>query len=1264
MSRLLMCALLVVILTGLLTAAPPDAGTAPLLDPLWTLPTIREDQTRRWVLLDAVKAQQERGRPVLHAAQPLVVGERIVFRNQRGLHAVERSTGKTVWEAESPWSLDVMNAESPKAPIVSRWVAAHLGSVRSTFLHDNAVLGRLASDGQLVFAVDDLAVPPFAGAFTFSDEPYEPFFGQPVNDAAYHSRLQAYSLRTGKLTWEVGNRRRGEPLSDAFFLGSPLVHDGKLLVPIEKEGQLRLVCLAPSDGRLLWQLDLAAVRVRAHLDAVRRVQGVRLAAVRDMVVCNLGEAVVGVDLETRSVNWAYTALRSSPSSNPGTLPALFVPSRSEPRLEASDPILDSATGNVLFNAPDGDSVICVRLLDGRLVWRTPALRDDVFLAGVVGGRALVVGRRGVRALAVKDGQRQWFTDTGEPSGRGAAANGVYHLPVRADSRTGRPGVVSLAGENGEIVAWARAGSAEPPGNLVLAQRVVVSQALDRVTLFPQIREALAQADDRVLKSASAANRLARGELRLAAGEVAGAVEDLQAVLAEQPTAEQKTRAEAALLTAIPNLLERDFPAGEKHLAEYEKLVLATPPEEQHRRAADLFYLVAMGRLSQQQPEKAADLLLLHLTRTLDTEPSPSPEDPGLRVQRSLRATGKLRRMLEMASAPERTRINRAIANAWQAARDNSDTDALRRIARLLNGLLSNDLDYRRGLAEQFLRNKDFLDAERLLLSLVHQRENPSAAARAVETMVHLSLDQELPEEAAHYLRLLEKDYRDTALRDGDSGSAVARRLAADKRLRAYLDAPESARGSKYSVRQLPPGESAAPQWFLFEPQGDLPLWFRSHALAYDVANGNLKLLDASGKELWSERLSTNQFRNFAATVSAERLAPHLCRVRGHLVVLTLGTRIHAIDPLARKVLWERSLLGSMQERLGTPAGATVTADAVHGRPQLQFPDGTLQPLGQVAALTSDTVCVQTLDGLFGLDAITGRALWQRSDVEPGGDFFHDDEHLFHVRPGGVEPSRAFAIRDGSQTTAPDCSMQFSNRLGELGRGLLLAEPGRGLTLRLFDALIGKDVWQHGFPVGSRVVSCWDDAFAAAVDPQGRLTVLNRATGKAAANLNVDPKHLEGVRELRLLSDAERFYLVPEMVASPERIVGGAVMPNTAPGSGLLTVPAHGMLYAFRRDDSRLSWQTELPPQRLVLSQFKDLPVLLLTCRLQTLHGSASSRRVEAATPLLAIDRRTGKYLFDRDLGWTSQPIHRVTLDLKTGTIELTGNSGRVRMMKE
>jgi outer membrane protein assembly factor BamB len=473
-------------------SAPPAASPPAVanLEPCWSRPTTHEDVTRTW-LKNAVQAHEIRGQPVVPASFPVLVAGRAIYRSCQGLHALDVATGAEAWATPSGWSMDHMALQPRYASYLEAWVNAYL-DVSPHVLFENAVLGTLSTDGSRVYAVDDLAVPPYRNVYRgggrFHPDPLWPDFGPNLNDATIHSRLVALDAATGKPVWEAGGLgdEAGE-LSGAYFLGPPLPLDGHLYVITERINELSLACLSAGSGTQVWKQALAFPPTRLLLDPGRRIQAARPVYADGLLVCPTNAGVVaGVDVLTRSLAWAYPyrgeALTQAELAMGGRR-GRMAPPRATAEWKA--PVTVIHGGRIVFTAPDEASVHCLNLRDGSLCWKVERADDDVYLAGVVADRVLVVGKQSCRALDLADGKQLWQVETGLPSGRGVAGGDVYYLPLKEAGKEKEPVVTAIDVRRGTVQALASWPRKEVPGNLLFADGQVFSQTATAVTAYPK-----------------------------------------------------------------------------------------------------------------------------------------------------------------------------------------------------------------------------------------------------------------------------------------------------------------------------------------------------------------------------------------------------------------------------------------------------------------------------------------------------------------------------------------------------------------------------------------------------------------------------------------------------------------------------------------------------------------------------------------------------------------------------------------------------------
>ena len=393
----------------------------------------------------ANKVLDTKGVAAIPGMFPLASAGKIIFRGYDGVYCIATKEDKTVegppikpgellWKSETEFGLFQMLDLVGKRATTEQWLQNYAAGPFG-ILTENPLTGTLSHDGQNVYFVDDLAVPPHPNFWANArmQGMGMPAFGA-YADAVYASKLKAVNLETGKLMWKLGERSPNAPrpgtndprfggfdggpvpapkaavpepapvkhtsetfLADALFLGPPLPLAGKLYVVVEKDG-LFLVCLDPARMEvaarqsslipsLLWTQKLGDPNGALPEDAMRRYQGIHL-AYKDgvLVVPTNAGAVLGIDLFSHSLIWA-AAYKSNKSTNKpvmneemmgrggfrpvGPGGAMSGISYDLTRERWHASAPIVAGNRVVFTAFDSDTVECVDLHDGRPVWKAP-----------------------------------------------------------------------------------------------------------------------------------------------------------------------------------------------------------------------------------------------------------------------------------------------------------------------------------------------------------------------------------------------------------------------------------------------------------------------------------------------------------------------------------------------------------------------------------------------------------------------------------------------------------------------------------------------------------------------------------------------------------------------------------------------------------------------------------------------------------------------------------------------------------------------------
>jgi outer membrane protein assembly factor BamB/tetratricopeptide (TPR) repeat protein len=1161
-------------------------------------------------------------------------------------------------------------------------------------LFENTTLGTLSSDGRRVYAVDDLAVPP--PPVVLQEQPGVRRPLGPLGPQVRYNRLLALNVATGKAVWERGGpapprgrkpaRRDADQddLHDSYFLGPPLPVAGQLFVLVEKQGEVVLSCLHGASGDVAWSQPLGVVREKLPADVGRRTQAVHLAYADGILICpsNAG-AVVAVDPLTRTLLWAYTYHeRPAPTPEGGAPPPEppAIPPESGPAWKASAPVVHD--GKVLLTAADDDALHCVNLRDGTLLWRRPRTDDDVYLAGAWRDRVVLVGKTVCRGVSLADGGKTfWSAATGLPSGLGVLNGNVLYLPLRKGA------VCALDVASGKVVARAEVRGGGAPGNLLFHGGELLSQSVTAVTAYPELNAKLAALDVRLKRDPHDPAGLAeRGDLRLHQGDVEGAVADLRQALAGGPPADVAAAAPEHLYEALTRLLCRDFAAGERYLAEYRKLCRLPVPEgadeatrrrleaERQRRETALLCLLARAR--ERRAGRPVEVLRAYLDLARHDAGGrlvTSLEDPAVQARLDVWARGRVAGLFARADAAGAKALHEEVVREWRRAKADDDPAALERFAALFGELCAEGREARLLLAERWSDDPYHgraLAAELTLLRLRLQADHPERAARATLALARLLTRKGLPEDALVYYRALARDFPRVPIRDGKTGADFLNDLRDDRRFLAYLEAPPAWAGGRIraerppdlAARDLGPAATAAapgapvPQVLTFHFGGELTPFLESHVLVLDLTTSRLRLLDRStGAEVWAESLALGPLRgHLLQNGLVGSVLP--CPVQGHLAFVNLGAVLYGVDLLDHRVLWKRSpvdgpfLPGRMA--VAPREGDPESCQALQLVGVDRFGRGETRVLGRLGPSTGEYVALQTAAGLVALDPARGEELWVRGDVAADADSFGDGRDIFLVERGACA-TRAVRARDGLPVAGvPAFGAVHAHKVAAPAGRLLAVETDDVLVLRLYDLRTGKVLWKTTGPKGAVMVQSADPSLAGWVGRDGQVVVFEARTGRRVLWTKIDPAHVAGVNEVRLLGDAKHLYLTFNSEPGPNG-GGGEVFSCL---TGLTSVPVNGMVYAFDRATGDVCWFNRVSSQMLLTEQFERLPILLFADGVNRQVGGTTVPTLQ----VLSIDKETGKRLLGYTVPNAATVFHTLRVDLPRKTIDLVGLNLRVR----
>jgi len=1256
-------------------------GGAPLLEPLFYAKTFSHAATKD-MFYRAIAHLEQSSNPILPTFFPITVGDKLIYRSCEGIHAVDMKTLKPAWKqpAEMRLALDHLMANfNARYQLYDKVDSLGRGTVWYGWwwhyandweaIFENSTIGSLSADTQHVYAVDDLPVPPHPSMHAENDQrilqgiaPAYTFGA--LADDVQHNRLRAFKLDTGELAWEVGGKTPTgkkaplSPLHDSFFLGPPLPLEGKLYVLNERNNEVRLVCLKPASGELLWIQPLASSSDRIAIDVGRRIHALHIAHANGVLVCPTGMGViVAVDQQTRNLLWTYAYREQSlvtadgaPSVAPGFLGA---------GLKTSAPIIHE--GKVIFAGCDADAVHCIDLRDGTGLWHTDRSEEDRFLAAVHKDRVLLVGRSSCRALNLKDGEslmqdgdHEWRPEIGLPSGQGVQDGRKYYLPLKQ----GAVAVVDLESMNQPTVIRCR--TAHIPGNLLFHRGCMISQNLKGIAAYPNLEARLAEVNESLKKNPKDPVSLTeRALFHLDKGELPDAIIDLRTALAQdfpKDRADVRSKAEQNLFDALTNLLQSKFAEGEKYLDEYQHLATVDIPpsataeatnamrDERDRRRVQLCRILANGR---EQQGRLGDALAAseEMYELFGDAPKLFAIDPGP-VECSPRAWASqhIASMFSTKETGDRSALESLVAERWRKLESDSTLEKIERFVKLYGDACITGSRARLALAERLIAQPERdngLAAEQHLLALLRNQSAAELHPTALDALATLMLRKGLVEDALFYYRRLASDFPKAKVHDGKMAAEILDELRLDKRFLALLaEEPPDRRKVALEATEVAGNFPLRQQGYPLNAEGDVCPSLKRIRMTLDTQASRLRVYDQQhGQELWNLPLSLDRDTIAWLQQNVGSLSQSF-QVKGHLAVMNLGRLLVAVNLMDRRLLWQ------------------------HSFSQQAIPnDFLLTSVGETGPIDSPYVCVQTRPALRTFDALTGNIVWTRSGITVPVDMLGDHEHLYLVKSDAdgktamLHGASALRLSDGADQTVPDFSQPFvsGTLVQSIGRTLLI---NQGVRLRLYDIQTGKDLWSQRLPPRAIVVHSEIPELVGWLEARGELTLFDIKARKVVLQTKLESAHVEGVDQVNLFGDSVNYYIALHVPSDNKEVWGE---PNSNVQGSMRTLPVNGHLYALNRKTGKWAWFHAVEHQHIVLEQQEDLPFLLCTCQASKVITPAQGQLGYAMT--CAIDKSSGKLFYRQEIvnnGNNVQPFHSLLVDPRTGAIDFISQNRKIR----
>lgn len=1235
------------------------AASRPLLVPRYRVPLTRHPEEAR-LLERRRKLFADRDMPLLPAGTPLAVDGLLLTHTPMGLLAVDFETGKRVWLQTGGAAGSFFDATPASAEGDESGDAEARAAIRGVF--DDATSGTLSSNGALVFAVES---DPASLAGPAVNNLNGMFRVLPPAPAGFNA-LSAYRLANrGELAWRLPAAEPASPPVQpptfpgnasppgGWYLGAPLPIGDQLFVLVEERGEIRLDVLAAADGTLLWSQPLAELEEERGIgnreSHLRRVGGLSPSFGDGVLVCPTGAGTtVAVDLATRTLLWAYTypqpaggdtmllqngvRIRRGNALGGGVvINGQMLGAGSGPSATTGwrDGVPVVAGGRIILTPRESEEIHCVDLRTGSIAWKQPR-KEGLYVAGVVDGGVIIVGRRGVQSLGLLDGAPRWATPlilSGAcPSGRGVITEGRLFLPL--DS----PEVIEINLGDGTVLDRSPSRGGAVAGNLVAYRGEVVSQGVDSLDVFHQT-SALQERIDTAARQGSADPRMLlwKGQMAIDRGAVAEGIAAIASAHAAAPDAIPDSVVGDALLAA----LERDFAAA----VGFWNARLATNSRSAPERS--MLRLIVDGHL------RSGDVAAAWATfcRCLDVAPTGAAgqdaalvtdgADPLVSVSEGRWVQGRLRQFMSSASPALRKEIDYFVAERIAAAEALLPVpERVERLTALTDWFAGHPAGKRasedlvKALGEMITITGATTDAGRdlavrrdLLLPGLRSAPGPAVEATgggAKEKPVAVARGTADPSGAVDaawpFGRVLER--RGGAGRGGnDDGGRMTR------------------------VMPIPVGAGEASA-------------FPGLHLGYDMQQPGLLATDSYGRRI-GEPFGFDVPGRFDGWAGFQAIGAEASTV-GRIVVIRSGPLVAGFELTATPGLKHRRLwllndtsgavneipmpflgrgMGGRIGRLGNvPLGLRIS------EPEEAVPVMAVQ--GGHARVRGVPVLVNTSLELH--DPITGRLLWERHRLPAAGEIIGDEEYVCVVPANGRE-SAVVSMVDGRMVRVCELPRR-DRRLVTCGRrivvlaeadaaagpgGVLSGRPEGGLqpaTLVLVDPVAMTSVAMGTFAPEARATWAGPGALAV-VEPSGTLTVLDLVTG-AVRFRTMLPEMPRGMEQVRVSSWEDRLlvFVARQETAEERKLMEKVGMITNLPqqaSSRDVSQPATGTLWAVGTTDGAILWPVPATVLRHCLDpdQPESLPVLLFARQIAPARGGERTR-----LGILCIDKRTGQAL--------------------------------------
>lgn len=1251
----------------------------PLLLKRWSLPLTSNAAVQNIMdrLIEDLRDSYQT--PIL-TFDPLLVDGKVIFRSLRGVKVADAQTGKLLWTTpdepsaedllaaisaqanQDPFDNVVPNAAQPLRAIVdlldldpdqspSDHPLTHL-------LFRNANHGLLSSDGSRLFVVEEQSVLSDLqpGRYSTEDLPEADSFGRPLGV----NQLTAYDLKTGRSTWEIGGRNLNDPfalpLAGTFLFGPPVAEGGDLFLVNENDGEIRLQVLDPSTGIPRWSQLLAHAQSKISSDIGRQWFTSQVAVADGLIVCPTTVGwLVAVDRTTRNILWAhrYQDTRSDEPFEPQE--DAVQPAELTERWTPAPPVI---VGNrVVFTPPETRVIVCLNLSDGELLWRHSNDEESIYLAGVFGKQAILVGPQSLRAIDIENkGKTLWTVKYGSkdarPAGRGVAVQERYYLPLT----TGELLCINLAVDtksSERIAARLHLPASKNPevrqfGNLAMYRGMLLSLGSQGVVAFePKLSIEAELKRELAANPQSAAAVIRQAELELLQDRNRSALDMLHPLRDVKLTGELRQRYRDASVQALAALVREDLKSRDDEFAELAQWA-ELPAEKQARD------MLQAERLLARQDFKGAFEVYVSFAQSFGQTLVHPSATTNYQVQADRWAGGRLEQLWRGRTEELGPVLDQKVQERAQAAIV-GDLEAQNRFLTLF-GFHPAAQIVRRRQVEALSQTESWQAAENVLWDL---SLDPEQRPWAVERLARLWRQVGLPADAAQSYQRLERDHPAAQLDGGKTVAAILKELRDASQLPLVDTKPLiNWRNRDLELSRSGSNFDVAGGARVFPLQGAGLPYFQRHRIQFSHQEARFEVVDVTTeKRNWSIPLRLNE-----DTVAEEVAA----NVHGHEVVLYGGGHVTALSPVERRVIWSQPLRGRPSREntdyigiedygsRGTQRYSAPLRNIVDrsGGPSRFIDPWPLFPQHGTAHFVSNQRYVAYLlrRQLTVLDAATGELAWERNDL-PASAVILGGPCIIFVRDPMLGNITAYSALDGSKLEIPKLNSFWKTAIEVVDDDLIRIEPvsafnfTTGIRLQRFNVLAQSEVWRTTLPKDVKA-TCISGHRLVLLGTDGQLQICDLKTGVLSPCGALPVKEIRNDTELRVIPTYEQLLVV----ACQNHRFPDDNHPESFP-----SMRVQGMVHAFELATGKEQWKQRVEGLHLILERLDDSPVVLFLARkMQRNQPSNWKLSVEA------IDRQGGKIVLETTTSVQSN-YHQLRLNGPDEFLELRSYNDRVRL---